>query len=111
VFDGINQGVQGDRKAYLGGLLKDVFLDSKRAASNPVTPDMIDQTLAMAMLASPVATAACVDAFAKTDFRRELAAVEGADTGPAWDGRYPGAAGAGQGDSRGHRAGEADRIR
>jgi pimeloyl-ACP methyl ester carboxylesterase len=76
VFDGIKQGVQGDRKAYLGGLLRDVFLDSKRAASNPVTSDMIDQTLAMAMLASPVATAACVDAFAKTDFRRELAAVK-----------------------------------
>jgi non-heme chloroperoxidase len=38
VFDGIKQGVQGDRNAYLGGLLKDVFFDSKRAASRPVTP-------------------------------------------------------------------------
>jgi non-heme chloroperoxidase len=76
VFDGIKQGVQGDRKAYLGGLLKDVFLDSKRLASNPVTPDMINQTLAMAMLASPAATMACVDAFARTDFRDELGAVK-----------------------------------
>ena len=76
VFDGIKQGVLGDRKGYLAGLLKDVFLDSKRAASHPVTPDMIDQTLAMAMLASPVATMACVDAFARTDFRSELAAVK-----------------------------------
>jgi len=76
VFDGIKQGVQGDRKAYLGGLLKDVFLDGKRTASHPVTPDMVAQTLAMAMLASPAATVACVDAFAKTDFRGELAAVK-----------------------------------
>jgi pimeloyl-ACP methyl ester carboxylesterase len=76
VFDGIKQGVQGDRKAYLGGLLTDVFLDSKRPASHPVTPEMIDQTLAMAMLASPAATTACVDAFARTDFRGELAAVK-----------------------------------
>lgn len=76
VFDGIKQGVQGDRKAYLTGLLTDVFLDSKRTATNPVTSDMIDQMLAMAMLASPAATVACVDAFAKTDFRGELAAVK-----------------------------------
>jgi len=33
---------------------------------------MIDQTLAMAMLASPVATAACVDAFAKPTFAANL---------------------------------------
>lgn len=75
VFDGIKQGVQGDRRAYLGGLLKDVFLDSQRPATNPVTPAMIDSTLAMAMQASAVGTAACVDAFSKTDFRSELAAV------------------------------------
>ncbi len=42
VFDGIKQGVQGDRKAYLGGLLKDVFLDAKRPATNPVTQEMVD---------------------------------------------------------------------
>jgi len=76
VFDGIKQGVQGDRKAHLAGLLRDVFLDSKRAASQPVTPEMIDHTLAMAMLASPAAIVACVDAFARTDFRGELAAVK-----------------------------------
>ena len=42
VFEGIKQGVQGDRKAYLGGLLRDVFLDAKRPATNPVTPEMVD---------------------------------------------------------------------
>jgi non-heme chloroperoxidase len=76
VFDGIKQGVQGDRKSYLGGLLKDVFLDAPRSATNPVTPAMIESALTMAMQASVVATAACVDAFSKTDFRPELASVK-----------------------------------
>ena len=76
VFDGIKQGVQGDRKAYLGGLLKDVFLDAKRGATNPVTGEMVEQLLGFAMQASVVATAGCVDAFSKTDFRAELAAVK-----------------------------------
>ena len=75
VFDGIKQGVSGDRKTYLGGLLKDVFLDAKQSAINPVTPEMVDAALAMAMQASVAATAACVDAFGKTDFRAELASV------------------------------------
>jgi non-heme chloroperoxidase len=75
VFAGIKQGVEGDRKAYLGGLLKNVFLDVKHAATNPVTTEMVDSTLTMAMRASSVATAACVDAFSKTDFRAELASV------------------------------------
>jgi len=75
VFDGIKQGVLGDRKAYLAGLLRDVFFDAKRPSTNPVTPEMLDQALAAAMQASPVATAACVDAFARTDFRAELAMI------------------------------------
>ncbi len=76
VFDGIKQGVLGDRKAYLTGLLTDVFLDAKRPATNPVTQQMIDATLAMAMQAGVAATVACVDAFSKTDFRSELASVK-----------------------------------
>jgi non-heme chloroperoxidase len=76
VFDGIKQGVLGDRKAHLTGLLTDVFLDAKRPAANPVTQQMIDATLAMAMQAGVAATVACVDAFSKTDFRSELASVK-----------------------------------
>ena len=76
IFDGIKQGVQGDRKTYLAGLLSDVFLDAKRPATNSVTQAMVGSTLAMAMQASVAATTACVDAFAKTDFRPELAAVK-----------------------------------
>ena len=69
IFEGIKQGVQGDRKTYLGNLLRDVFLDAKRPATNAVTPETVESTLAMAMQASVAATAACVDAFARTDFR------------------------------------------
>lgn len=76
VFEGIKQGVQGDRKAYLAGLLADVFLDARRPATNAVTQEMVDAALAMAMQASVAATIGCVDAFARTDFRRELAAVK-----------------------------------
>jgi non-heme chloroperoxidase len=76
IFDGIKQGVQGDRKTYLGNLLRDVFLDAKRPSTDAVTPEMVESTLAMAMQASVGATVACVDAFAKTDFRPELAAVK-----------------------------------
>jgi len=76
VFEGIKLGVQGDRKTYLAGLLRDVFLDAKRPATDAVTQQMVDATLAMAMQAGVAATVACVDAFAKTDFRSELAAVK-----------------------------------
>jgi pimeloyl-ACP methyl ester carboxylesterase len=76
VFDGIKQGVLGDRKAYLAGLLRDVFFDAKRPATNPVTQETLDAALTMALQASVTATAACVDAFSKTDFRPELAAVK-----------------------------------
>ena len=75
-FDGIKQGVLGDRKVYLGGLLKNLFLDAKQPATNPVTQEMVDGALALAMQASASATAACVDAFSKTDFRKELASVK-----------------------------------
>lgn len=76
VFDGMKQGVMGDRKAYLSGLLKDIFFDAKRPATNPVTQETLDSALAMAMQASVAATVACVDAFSKTDFRSELASVK-----------------------------------
>jgi non-heme chloroperoxidase len=76
VFDGIKQGVLGDRKAYLAGLLRDVFLDAKRPATNSVTQEMTDMTLALAMQAGIAGTVACVDAFSKTDFRAELASVK-----------------------------------
>jgi non-heme chloroperoxidase len=76
VFDGMKQGVQGDRKAYLTGLLTNVFFDAKRPSTVPVTQDVIDSAVAMAMQASVAATIGCIDAFSKTDFRPELASVQ-----------------------------------
>ena len=75
VFDGIKQGVLGDRKAYLAGLLSDVFFDAKRPATNPVTPATIDWAVGIALQAGLAATAACVDSFSLTDFRPELASL------------------------------------
>jgi pimeloyl-ACP methyl ester carboxylesterase len=76
VFDGMKQGVQGDRKAFLTGLLTNVFFDAKRPSTVSVTQDVIDSALAMAMQASVPATTGCIDAFSKTDFRPELASVK-----------------------------------
>ena len=75
VFDGIKQGVLGDRRAYLTGLLSDVFFDAKRPATNPVTPATIDWAVGIAMQAGLEATVACVNSFSLTDFRPELASV------------------------------------
>ncbi len=76
VFDSMKQGVQGDRQAYLTGLLTDVFFDAKRPSTVPVTQEVIDSAVAMAMQASVPATIGCIDAFSKTDFRPELASVK-----------------------------------
>ena len=76
VFDGMKKGVADDRKAFLTGLLRDVFFDAKRPATNPVTQEVLDAALAMALQASAPATLDCIDGFSRTDFRPELAAVK-----------------------------------
>ena len=74
--NGMKKGVQGDRKAFLTGLLRDVFFDAKRPATNPVTQEVLDSALAMALQAGVPATLGCIDAFSRTDFRPELASVK-----------------------------------
>lgn len=76
VFDGIKAGVRKDRPAYLAGLLKDVFFDVSRPGTTPVTSNMLQHWLDVALQASPDATIGCVDAFSGTDFRPELSAVK-----------------------------------
>lgn len=76
VFDGMRQGVQGDRKAFFTGLFTNVFFDIKRASTVPVTQELIDSAVAMGMQASVPAVLGCIDAFSKTDFRPELASVK-----------------------------------
>lgn len=76
VFDGMKQGVSERREVFLTGLLADVFFDAKRSSTVPVTQGVLDGAFAMAMQASLAATIGCIDAFSKTDFRPELAAVK-----------------------------------
>lgn len=76
VFDGMKQGVQKDRAGYLAGLLRDVFFDVSRPATNPVTPEMLQRWLDVALQASAQATLECIDAFNATDFRPELSSVK-----------------------------------
>ena len=64
-----------DRPGYLAGLLKDVFFDVSRPGTIPVTSEILQHWLEVALQASPDATIACVDAFSGTDFRSELSAV------------------------------------
>lgn len=75
VFEGIKEGVRKDRAGYLAGLLKNVFFDAGRPATTPVTPEMLEHWLNVALQADLQATLRCVDAFSGTDFRPELAAV------------------------------------
>ena len=75
VFAGIKDGVAKDRPSYLAGLLRDVFFDAARPATHPVTSDVLERWVDVALQASLDATVACVDAFSTTDFRAELAAV------------------------------------
>ena len=53
-----------------------MFFDAKRPSTVPVTQDVLDAALAMAMQASVAATLGCIEAFSRTDFRPELAAVK-----------------------------------
>jgi non-heme chloroperoxidase len=76
VFAGIKDGVRKDRPGFLTNLLKDVFFDISKPASYPVTPQMLQQWLDVALQASLDATTACVDAFSTTDFRSELSSVK-----------------------------------
>jgi pimeloyl-ACP methyl ester carboxylesterase len=76
VFSGMKQGVLADRKAFLTDLLTNVFFDARRPSTVPVTQEVVDSVVAMAMQASVPATIGCIDAFSRTDFRPELASVK-----------------------------------
>ena len=47
----MKKGVQGDRKAFLTGLLTDVFFDAKRPSTVPVTQSIINSAVALPMQA------------------------------------------------------------
>lgn len=72
VFDDMKQQVRKDRFAFLQSFSKMFY--GVGLVSSPVSDGLLDWTFILAVMASPKATLACIDAFGKTDFRKDLAA-------------------------------------
>ncbi|MET0270614.1 MAG: alpha/beta hydrolase [Sphingomonas sp.] len=73
VFEGIKDGIREDRPHYLSNFFQDFY--GVGWISSPVSQEVLDWSLMMAMQAGLAGTLACVDAFGKTDFRPDLPAL------------------------------------
>jgi non-heme chloroperoxidase len=71
LFDGMIAGVKADRIGFLDGFFPNFY--NWDAPHEGVSNDLIPFSKSVAWIASPVATAACITAFGKTDFRADLA--------------------------------------
>ncbi|MDB5662027.1 MAG: arylesterase [Sphingomonas bacterium] len=71
-IEGIKAGILADRPAFLTTFLQSFY--GVGWITSPVSQEILDWSLTMAMQAGLRPTVACVDAFAKTDFRAELSA-------------------------------------
>jgi non-heme chloroperoxidase len=71
VIAGIIAGLRKDRPAFLRGFFNTFYGQGVVAG---VSDEVLQWSMHMAFHASPVATLACVDAFAHTDFRGDMAA-------------------------------------
>ncbi|WP_103504638.1 MULTISPECIES: alpha/beta fold hydrolase [unclassified Streptomyces] len=67
-------GVRSDRPAFLDSFVTQFFQAGDR--DDLVSPAQHADALAMAVPASPTATLECIGAFARTDFREEVAAID-----------------------------------
>ncbi len=72
VFDQMVAGLEGDRPHFLAIFSKGFY--GVGLLKSPVSSEVLDWSLWMAMQASPIATVDCVRAFSETDFRPDLAA-------------------------------------
>lgn len=72
VFEDMKKQIRKDRFAFLQSFAKMFY--GVGFVSSPVSEALLDWTFILAVMASPKATINCVDAFGKTDFRRDLAA-------------------------------------
>ncbi|MCP1470924.1 non-heme chloroperoxidase [Sphingobium sp. OAS761] len=70
VFDGIKDDLRADRFAFLQEFAKQFY--GVGWVTSPVSKGVMDWSFALAIMASPIATIACVDAFGRTDFRPDL---------------------------------------
>ncbi len=73
VFAGMKKALREDRPGFLAGWAKNFY--GVGMLSKPVSDAWLNFTQQKVMEASPVATLDCVDAFAKTDFRGDLAKI------------------------------------
>jgi non-heme chloroperoxidase len=72
VFEDMKKQIRKDRFAFLQRFAKMFY--GVGFVSSPVSDALLNWTFILAVMASPKATIACVDAFGKTDFRKDLAA-------------------------------------
>ena len=77
-FEAMKQGVRKDRPEFLEGFRKQFV--NWGVVSHPVSEAMLDYSHAIALMAQPKATLDCIDAFGKTDFRPDMAALAGTPT-------------------------------
>ncbi len=71
VFEDMKAQIRADRFKFLGSFAKDFY--GVGWVSKPVSQELLDWNFILAIMASPVATIACVDAFGRTDFRPDMA--------------------------------------
>ena len=71
-FEEMKAQICQDRFAFLGEFAKMFY--GVGVMSKPVSKELLDWTFVLAVMASPKATLDCIDAFAMTDVRRDLAA-------------------------------------
>lgn len=74
VFDGIIEGLRKDRAHFLAGFGKMFF--GAGLLTSPVSTEVLNWSLSVAMLGSPKATLDCAKAFSETDFRGDLATIK-----------------------------------
>lgn len=73
-FDQMTEGIKQDRAAFFGGFFKDFY--GVGILTQPVSDELILASRNVAMQASLKATLDCVEAFATTDFRPDLASFK-----------------------------------
>lgn len=72
VFEGMKADIREDRFAFLQSFAQTFY--GIGWVTKPVSQGILDWSFTLAIMASPIATMACVDAFGKTDFRPDLPA-------------------------------------
>jgi len=73
VFNSMIDAIQTDRPAFVEGFFNDFF--GVNLVNKPVSKAMLEYQRSIALMASPIATQACVHAFSETDFSADLSHI------------------------------------